>query len=139
MGALVDSGSSYTLCFDWMAQEVGIDPSDGPDMVLKIAGGLRRVFFADVTLRLCLPDTGPSGRGTCGPDDGLEWSTPVGFIQDWADPPWLMVLGQFGFFDRFTVVMSRLSQALAIEDQEHFGDRYGALIPLASEWSFESS
>jgi hypothetical protein len=133
VGALVDSGSSYTLCFDWMAQEVGIDPYDGPDMLLKIAGGLRRVFFADVTLRLCPPESQGSSGAACSAADGLDWSTPVGFIQDWADPPWLMVLGQFGFLDRFTVVMSRLSQALAIEDQEHFDERYGALIPVSGE------
>jgi hypothetical protein len=47
-------------------------------------------------------------------------------------PPWLMVLGQAGFFDRFTVVMSRLSQALAIEDQEPFDRRYGDLVPLGA-------
>lgn len=130
VAALVDSGSSYTLCFDWMAQEVGIDPYEGPEMILKIAGGLRRVFFTDVTLRLCPPETDPPTGGSCGEGDGLQWSATVGFIKDWADPPWLMVLGQAGFFDRFTVVMSRLSQALAIEDQDHFDHTYGELIAL---------
>jgi len=131
VGALVDSGSSYTLCFDWMAQEVGVDPTDGPDMLIKIAGGLRRVYFADVRLRLCPPETVSPMGGSCSSDEGLEWASPVGFIQDWADPPWLMVLGRIGFFDRFTVVMSRLAQAVAIEDQDQFDDTYGHLIPPA--------
>lgn len=128
VAALVDSGSTYTLCFDWMAQEIGIDPSGGPEMVLKIAGGLRRVFFADARLRLCPPETVPPTGGTCSQSEALEWDASVGFITDWADPPWLMVLGQHGFFDRFTVVMSRLSQALAIEDRDFFDQTYGALI-----------
>lgn len=110
-----------------MAQEVGIDP-DGPEMTLKIAGAPRRVVFADAKLRLCPPEVVPPTGGTCGATNGLEWEATVGFIRDWADPPWAMVLGQTGFLDRFTVVLSRLSQALAVEDCDHFDEMYGPLI-----------
>ncbi len=35
-----------------------------------------------------------------------------------------------GLLDRFTVVMSRLSQALAIEEQDYSDETYGQLIPV---------
>lgn len=44
-----------------------------------------------------------------------------------------MVLGQTGFFDRFTVALSRLSQALAVEDRDHFDATYGVLIQRDKE------
>lgn len=132
VAALVDSGSNYTLCFDWMAQEVGVEP-DGPEMTLKIAGAPRRVAFADAKLRLCPPEATPPTGGACSAVDALDWEATVGFIRGWADPPWAMVLGQTGFFDRFTVVLSRLSQALAVEDCDHFDATYGVLIQRDKE------
>jgi hypothetical protein len=54
----------------------------------------------------------------------LEWQAPVGFFTQW-EPPWGLLLGQVGFFDRFTVTMSRLSQALALEAAEEFDHRFG--------------
>ncbi|MBW3663200.1 MAG: hypothetical protein KY469_08890 [Actinobacteria bacterium] len=52
-----------------------------------------------------------------------EWSAEVGFFTQW-EPPWGVVLGQQGFFDRFTVTMSRLALALALEDRDVFDARF---------------
>ena len=57
-------------------------------------------------------------KGGFDPAGTLTWETQVGFFTQWDSPPWMAVLGQDGFFDRFTVAMSRHSQALAITDRE---------------------
>lgn len=36
-----------------------------------------------------------------------------------------LLLGQRGFFDQFTVTLSRFAQAFAIEPIETFDDRFG--------------
>jgi hypothetical protein len=128
VAALVDSGSNWTLAFDWMAQEIGVELNENRSHTLRIAGAPRTVLFADAGIRLCPPGAPTGGPAPCDRASGLEWTTEVGFIRNWADPPWLMVLGQAGFFDQFTVVMSRLSQALAIEERDDFDQRYGMLI-----------
>lgn len=105
----------------YWSQEVGVDPSGGPEIVLKIAGGLRRVLSGIRRCDSVPPKAFPRPAARSKPT-GSSGRPPVGFITGCADPPWLMVLGQHGFFDRFTVVMSRLSQALAIGSQDHFDD-----------------
>lgn len=76
------------------------------------------IRFADVVLRL-----GRYGS----PDQFVEWRAEVGFMHEW-EPPWPAVLGQRGFLDQFTVTMSRLSQAIAIEHTSAFDDRFGPVM-----------
>jgi hypothetical protein len=57
------------------------------------------------------------------PGQGVEWQTEVGFFTKW-EPPYGLVLGQVGFFNYFTVTMSRFSQALAVEALEQFDQRF---------------
>ncbi len=59
----------------------------------------------------------------------VEVETEVGMV-DAPDFPWPVILGQSGFFSRFTVTMNRLSAHLAVEDVRAFDDRYG--VPLAA-------
>jgi hypothetical protein len=130
VAALVDSGCSHILSFDWMALEIGVALDESREMFIQVGGASRRVRFADVTMRLCPPER-PGSHTTdepCGPGAGLEWTTEVGFIVGWSNPPWLMLLGQRGFFDQFTIVMNRYSQALALEPFDHFDNQYGHLI-----------
>lgn len=62
--------------------------------------------FSDLTLRLHPPD---------GDDDEfVEWEAEVGFVRHWR-PTWPILVGQVGFFDKFTVTMSRLAQRVAIQ------------------------
>jgi hypothetical protein len=63
-------------------------------------------------------------KGGFDPAGTLTWETQVGFFTQWDSPPWMAVLGQDGFFDRFTIAMSHHSQALAITDREDFDDRH---------------
>ena len=76
--------------------------------------------LADASLRLCVPG---DLFDEC--DQGLEWETEVGFFTDWPDPPWLVALGQRGFFNEFTVTMSRFAMNVAVADREEFDRQFG--------------
>ena len=49
--------------------------------------------------------------------DFVEWQTEVGFIEPW-DAEFFVILGQIGFFDQFTVSMSRRSLKVHIEPED---------------------
>ncbi len=131
--ALVDSGCDHVLVPEWMAMRIGIELDDRRSSTIRIGGSSRRVQFAEATLNLAHPQT-EVGEST--PDFVHNWTTLVGFM-DW--PPLamtLLILGQAGFFDEFTVTMSRHSQALTVSHQEDFDSRYESPIvrnaPVAS-------
>jgi hypothetical protein len=50
----------------------------------------------------------------------------VGFVDHWR-PTFVMILGQRGFFDQFTVTMSSFALHTAIEPVEEFDTRFGVL------------
>ncbi len=68
------------------------------------------VEFADASLRLLAP-------GNAGDDVFVEWQAEVGFLKQWR-PTWPMLVGQVGFFDQFTVTMSRFALNTAVEPVE---------------------
>lgn len=119
--ALVDSGCDHVLAPEWLARLIGVEPDLNREVSIRIAGASRRVRFADVTLRLCSP---AASIGDPEPAIVAEWQAQVGFFLDWADPPWSLILGQSGFFDQFTVVMSRLAQRLTIEPADFHDEQY---------------
>jgi hypothetical protein len=55
----------------------------------------------------------------------MSWDLEVGFIAQWR-PLYPCILGNVGFLDRFTVTLSRFSQATAVEPMESFDDRFGS-------------
>jgi hypothetical protein len=121
MQALVDSGASYVLTPEWVALQLGVVPDEAREISIQLGGASRRIRFAEATVRLCAPATEP------GDTDATivhEWDTTVGFYMNWDDPPWLVVLGQVGFFDQFTVSMSRLAQRVALESMDEFDTRF---------------
>ncbi|HEX2295046.1 MAG TPA: hypothetical protein VHN37_07020 [Actinomycetota bacterium] len=119
MAALVDSGSEHTLAAPLLARAIGIEPDETREFTIGIGGGPRLVRPARVTIEL-FPELDSD-------DPPLTaWDTEVGFFTRW-DPPWAVLLGQVGFFDRFTVTMSRLAQALSIEDKDKFDERFGRI------------
>jgi hypothetical protein len=114
--ALVESGSEHVLAATWLASSVKVDPSAGRRLDLGIGGQTVEVRFVDLTLRLLAPG---------GDDDQfVEWHAEVGFVHHWR-PTWPILAGQVGFFDRFTVTMSRLGHQVAIEDTDTFDKRFG--------------
>lgn len=121
--ALVDSGADHILVSPWIAQDIGVTPDPNRSVRARIGGDTREVQFADVRVLLAPPDVeidvGGFDRDRC-----YEWEAQVGFFTTWASPPWGVVLGQVGFFDRFTVTMNRESQALAITHVDDFDERY---------------
>jgi len=121
--ALVDSGADHILVSPWIAQDIGVTPDPNRSIMSRIGGDTRPVRFADVRVILAPPDV-EIDAGGFDRDRSYEWDAQVGFFTSWASPPWSVVLGQIGFFDRFTVTMNRESQALAITAVEDFDDRY---------------
>ena len=79
------------------------------------------VEFADASLRLMAP-------GVDTDDVYVEWQAEVGFLQQWR-PTWPMLVGQVGFFDQFTMTMSRYALQTAVEPGDVFDERYG--VPTA--------
>lgn len=126
--ALVDSGCDHVLAPEWVAHHIGVEPDEAREIRIQIGGNVRRVRFADVTVYLAPPGTEP---GETPSSPGLEWQTQVGFFMDWSDPPWMVVLGQCGFFDQFTITMNRQSNQVALDRREEFDERFG--VPLAKE------
>ena len=121
MTALVDSGSERTLAAPGLARAIGVEPDRAREIRIGIGGEWRRVRFADVTIRLyqdVLDDDSPLLT---------EWQAEVGFFSSW-EPPWAVVLGQTGFFDKFTVTMHRGVPALAVEPWDAFDDRFGVEV-----------
>jgi hypothetical protein len=120
--ALVDSGCEHVLAAPWVAAAAGVDTRDShKELTLGLGGESVQVRFLDLRLRLH-----PPGEGN--DDVFVEWEDEVGFLSHWR-PTWPVLLGQTGFMKRFTVVVSRLAQAVAIEDAGWFDGRYPA--PLA--------
>lgn len=117
--ALVDSGSERTLAGPGLGRLARPSYAEPPrEMTLHIGGAARPTVFGEVTLRLY------EHVSSVDEPPLIEWSAEVGFFKRW-EPPWAVVLGQRGFFDRFTVSMSRFSMALALEDRDEFDARYG--------------
>lgn len=97
---------------------------------MRVGGAPRDIVVVQVTVRLCDPQLADEDGG-CGDGNSLEWPAEVGFFERWDDPPFSIILGQVGFFDEFTVVMSRFSQVAVLEPREFLDDRYGDLV---NEW-----
>lgn len=123
--ALVDSGADHVLAPEWMARDIGVTPDSQREIAIRIGGKSRVVRFQDVRVRLVHPDEPEGDREP----HHHEWHTQVGFFMNWPDPPWLIVLGQYGFFDPCTVTMNRESAAVAITEREDFDSRFG--VPIA--------
>lgn len=125
VAALVDSGSEYTLAAPLLARAIGIEPDESREFTIGIGGGARLVRPARVTIEL-FPELASA-------DSPLtSWEAEVGFFTKW-EPPWAVLLGQVGFFDKFTVTMSRLAQALAVERKEVFDQRFGHIYRTADD------
>ena len=115
--ALVDSGCEHILAAPWLASAAGVDPTQAHrQILLGIGGDTVEVRFVDLLLRLHPPDGGD--------EEYIEWQAEVGFVHHWR-PTWPVLVGQSGFFDKFTVTMSRLAQEVAIEASDIFDDRFG--------------
>ena len=93
---------------------IGIDNDSTDRLTLGIGGGVVEAQFAFVTLRL--------HRDHAANGDLVEWSTEVGFIEPW-DAEFYVILGQIGFFDNFTVSMSRTALTVHVERPDALYDR----------------
>ncbi|HET7418187.1 MAG TPA: aspartyl protease family protein [Solirubrobacterales bacterium] len=116
---LVDTGADAILTSDLLADELGLDLADNEGEELHAVGG-RTVIARYKTVSLRLHHHGdPSIR--------CEWEAPVGFVDGWHSFG-LVLLGNVGFLDQFTVTASRFSQAVAVEDRNSLDDRFGVVM-----------
>jgi hypothetical protein len=112
--ALIDSGSERTLAAPGIARQIGVTPDPDRRIALGVGGAIRQVRFADVTLRM---------QSLADPKEQVEWQADVGFIEEWK-PTWAVLLGQSGFFDRFTITFGRHALAFSIEPPVAFDERF---------------
>lgn len=83
---------------------------------LGIGGGRPYFKFVDLLVRLQYPGGSDA--------EFIEWEAEVGFCDEWR-APWPVLLGQHGFFDRFTVSMHRSAALTVIEEWGAFDERFG--------------
>jgi hypothetical protein len=117
---LIDTGADAVLASNLLAGPLGIDLSDNEGENTHAVGG--RVLTAQyktIGLRLHPSDAAE--------DVYQEWRAPVGFVEGWHSDG-LVLLGSVGFLDQFTVTASRFAQAVAVEDQNAFDDRFGPVL-----------
>lgn len=112
--ALVDSGCERCLAAPGIARQIGVEPDADQQVPMRIGGDTRMARPAQVSLRLA-PEQGAGY---------VEWLAEVDFFTEWTSSPWQVLLGQVGFFDQFTVTLSRSARQLAIESAEEFDRRW---------------
>jgi hypothetical protein len=118
LDALVDTGSEHVLADESVAFAAGIDLSAPLDIEeIGLGGGIVEARFVAVTAFL----HHPGNNRSLAP---MSWDLEVGFIAQWR-PLYPCILGNVGFLDRFTVTLSRFSQATAVESMESFDERFG--------------
>jgi len=124
--ALVDSGSERVFAAPSMARQLRLDLSGAPEADIGLGGERRRVRFMYVGIQL-FRDL------LVGNDAPLtDWEADVAFLMDW-EPPWAVVLGRDGFFDKFTVTMHGGVPALVLEPSGAFDERFGVEIAAAQK------
>lgn len=116
---LIDTGADAILASGLLADELGLDLSENEGEELHAVGG-RTVTarYKTVSLRLHHHDES---------DAQCQWEAPVGFVDGWHSFG-LVLLGNVGFLDHFTVTASRFSQAVAVEDRGRFDERFGVVV-----------
>jgi hypothetical protein len=112
-----------------LATDIGVNPKGSMrDVVLGIGGTCVKTRFVDLRVRLLAPG------GT--DEDFIEWEAEAGFLDFWR-PTFPMLMGQDGFFDKFTVTMSNFALLTAVELPEVFDERFG--VPPAPQPSYVST
>lgn len=118
---LIDTGADAVLASDLVADYIGMDLEEHEgETSHAVAGSVVTARYKRVSLRLHPPDGDP--------DVFHEWATVVGFISGWHNPS-LLLLGSIGFLDRWTVTVSRFSQAVVVEDVDALDHRFGFVLP----------
>lgn len=117
---LIDSGADAILASDLLTEQLGVDLDDHEGHTTHAVGGRVAVArYKTVGLRLHSREADEQRY--------VEWQAQVGFIEGWHSDG-LVLLGNVGFLDRFTVTMSRFAQALAVEERTAFDERYGTVL-----------
>lgn len=122
--ALVDSGSERIVAGPGLARSLRLDLRGAPEGLIGLGGGQRRVHFQSVRIELfenlLVNDDAPID----------EWDADVAFLAEW-EPPWAVLLGRDGFFNRFTVTLHGGVPGMVLERWDAFDQRFGVVIEEA--------
>jgi hypothetical protein len=111
--AMADTGSDHTILSPKLADDLSIERDYARPLELAFAGREQDVYPATVAMTL-LP---PPGSG----EAPVVWEADVVVASHWR--AWFdVLLGQRGFFDRFTVTFSRHAAAFAVESLDTFDE-----------------
>lgn len=114
---LIDTGADSVLASNLLADQLGIDLEDHDGETTHAVGGrVVTARYKTIGLRLHPSDAEEA--------EYVEWEAQVGFIEGWHSDG-LVLLGSVGFLDHWTVTASRFAQAVAVEDQDAFDNRFG--------------
>ena len=129
LAGLVASGADLTLVSDVLAEELGIGLEDYEgEGAHRFGIGEVRARYKTIDLRLHAPDAEQDPNAGQDPDaaeDAAEggyrqWRSRIGFVEDWPSNG-LVVLGNVGFFDQFSVAIGGPSKAVVVEDPDADG------------------
>ena len=115
--ALIDSGCEHILASPGLARAIDANLGAASRKVdLGIGGDTVSFSFVDTVVRIHPPDASV--------DEFIEWETEVGFGGAWK-APWSILLGQSGFFDRFTISMHRQIARVVVDEYGAIDRTYG--------------
>jgi hypothetical protein len=123
VAALIDSGSERTIAAPWLARAIGVEPDPSSEITVSIGQRPRKVRFADAMLRISPFAADPF-------ESHYEWQAYIGFFDHW-EPTWGLLLGQRGFFEEFSVTMSRYTQMMVLEPYDAMEQRFASQISAA--------
>ena len=111
LAGLVASGADLTLVSDVLAEQLGIDLEDNEgEGTHRFGIGEVKARYKTIDLRLHSPDAEQDGYR-----QWRQWRSRIGFVEDWPSNG-LVVLGNVGFFDQFSVAIGGPSKAVVVED-----------------------
>jgi hypothetical protein len=117
---LIDTGADAILASDLLTVELEIDLTDNEGEATHAVGGkVLETRYKTIDLRLYPTDAAE--------DTYIQWQAQVGFVKGWHSDG-LVLLGSVGVLDEFTITASRFAQALAVEDQGAFDERFGTAL-----------
>jgi hypothetical protein len=120
LDGLIDTGADAILASDLLTVELEIDLTENEGEATHAVGGkVLETRYKTIELRLYPSDSAE--------DTYIQWQAQVGFVKGWHSDG-LVLLGSIGFLDRFTVTASRFAQAVAVESNDTFDERFGTVL-----------
>jgi hypothetical protein len=120
LSGLIDTGADAILASDLLTVELEIDLTENEGEATHAVGGkVLETRYKTIDLRLHPSDAAQ--------DSYIQWQAQVGFVKGWHSDG-LVLLGNVGVLDEFTITASRFAQAVAVENRDTFDERFGTVL-----------